>query len=172
PTDRRRLPAPQPPSGRAGPRPIPQAREPLSTRGLKPQTRHCTLSTVAAGFQHCPSPMPKPHFNSRCVTSISQRCGIPRGPARVGSRCHAQPSSCSTGQGSAHTPPTIWQKAPTGARHKRTSAHPEHDLHLLPIHRDLLDERANEIPASPPVGRLELRLHLHRELLQPPDDES
>ena len=69
------------------------------------------------------------------------------------------------------TPPTIWQKAPDGARHKRAAAHPEHDLHLLPLDRDLLDQRSNQIPLARPISRLQLSRHRRRERFQPSDKQ-
>jgi len=63
------------------------------------------------------------------------------------------------GQGSAGTPPTILHAAPFRASGKRAAVHPVHDVNLLCIDLDALDQCPNDLAAISWCRALEPGFH-------------
>jgi Reverse transcriptase (RNA-dependent DNA polymerase) len=77
-----------------------------------------------------------------------------------------------TPQGGPRTPPTILQTFFFRARIARAWINPEHHLHLIMGHLHALNQRADHLPFSTPIGLNQSRLDLYRKVFQPPNDQA
>ena len=69
------------------------------------------------------------------------------------------------------SPPTIWQNPLFRGRHKRVRRHAKHNADVGVVDLDARHDRADQIPASIPIGGVEPLADLAGELFQPTDQQ-
>jgi hypothetical protein len=63
------------------------------------------------------------------------------------------------------------QNAPVGAQFKRALVHPEHNVHLIPLHFHPLDQSADNVAPARPIRLVQAFFHLGMKIFQAPQDQ-
>src|SRR5215510_2929955 len=125
------------------------------------------------GFTSCSSwscDRPVIRMSSANLTRWTRCLSLHRLVGNLLRRAVSNPSSVifvSTGE---HTPPTMLQTAPCGARFKRELIYPEHNIHLAFLDLHSLDQGPNNVTLAVPVGLIQSIFDFQGEVFQPTDD--